>query len=172
MKKYVVILYIIALIIGVATVRDYFMRSKTSSYTNSDAVSIPETQQIIPSAKISFPKINITAEVADTDEKRELGLSYRSSLDENSGMLFVFESPRIAYFWMKDMNFPLDIIWILDNKVIDIDKNVPIPKVGISLNQLPTYSPSEKINYALEVNAGFADKNKIKAGDEVGIIFN
>jgi len=172
MKKYSAILYLIVFILGIVTVRDYLIRFKSSPNkivtVDSDVKSIPK----IPTAQISFSKIKIIAEVADTPEKRELGLSFRGSLDENTGMLFVFESPNIAFFWMKDMNFPLDIIWIMDNKVIDIDKNVPTPKEGAALNQLPKYSPTDKINYALEVNAGFTDKNKIKAGDEVKIEFN
>ena len=171
MKRYSVLLYIIVFILGIVTVRDYLIRFKSPQQNRNISESVSKPNQSIPGAQISFSNIKITAEVADTPEKRELGLSYRTTLDENAGMLFVFENPNIPFFWMKDMNFPLDIIWIMDNKVIDIDKNVPIPKKGTPLNQLPTYSPSDKINYALEVNAGFADKNKIKIGDGVTINF-
>jgi uncharacterized protein len=172
MKRYSALLCIIVFILGIVTVRDYLIKSRSSQQNKNISESVSKPNQSTLSVQISFSNIKIVTEIAQTAEKRELGLSYRTTLDKNAGMLFVFENPNIPFFWMKDMNFPLDIIWIKDNKVIDIDKNVPIPKENTPLNQLPKYSPSGMVNYALEVNAGFADKNKIKVGDEVGIIIN
>lgn len=105
----------------------------------------------------------IKVEVADNPQSRWTGLSYRTSLDKNSGMIFRFEESQKRTFWMKDMNFDLDIIWINNNEVVKIDKNLPpggiIPDVK--------YSSVLPVNYVLEVNGGFCDKKKIKVGDKV-----
>jgi len=67
---------------------------------------------------------DIKVDLALTEAQREQGLSGRQSLNENEGMLFVFDSPGNYPFWMKDMNFPIDIIWLSeDGSVIYIKKN-------------------------------------------------
>ena len=120
----------------------------------------------------SYVKINnqkIAVEIADSDQKRTQGLSNRERLDENSGMLFIFNPKSLASFWMKDMKFAIDIIWIKDNLIIKIDKNVPAPSPNTSTLNPKHYSPPSEINYVLEVNAGFSDRNNIGVGDMVNI---
>lgn len=89
------------------------------------------------------------AEVANTEAKRTLGLSGRKSLQTNQGMLFVFDEPSQPGFWMKDMNFPIDIIWLDENKkIIGIEKNLQpssYPQV---------FYPPQKIKSVLEINSG------------------
>ena len=63
---------------------------------------------------------SLRLEVADTDASRTLGLSGRDSLDSGAGMLFTFDAPGIYPFWMKDMKFPLDMVWIDSGKVVDV----------------------------------------------------
>ena len=111
----------------------------------------------------------ILVEVVSTNENRKKGLSNRESLEENQGMLFNFERKAIPSFWMKDMLIPLDIFWIADEKVTQIDKNVPAPEKKTQDKDLKLYTPSGPIDFVLEVNAGFADKNNIKVGDSVVI---
>ena len=60
----------------------------------------------------------IKVDISDTDCKRELGLSGRKNLLEDVGMLFVFNKEGNYPFWMKEMNFPIDIIWIDENFII------------------------------------------------------
>ena len=67
---------------------------------------------------------------------------------------------------MKGMEFPLDMIWIRDGRVIGYEENVPVVTSGT----LPTYAPKELINMVLEVNAGFVGQNSIKVGDEFKIL--
>jgi hypothetical protein len=113
---------------------------------------------------------DISVTLAETSEEREKGLSGVSSLEENSGMLFIFDEESVApKFWMKNMLIPLDIVWINDSKIIKIDKNVPIPLPDTSDDKIKTYSPNTEVDYVLEVNAGFCDSNSIKVGDEVNI---
>jgi len=95
----------------------------------------------------------------------ERGLSNRRSLGENQGMLFVFDGYATPGFWMKEMNFPLDIIWIKDGTVTGLENN--LPPEGERPQKI--YRPLTLINYALEVNAGWADRNNIKIGDQVTI---
>lgn len=111
----------------------------------------------------------IKVEVADTDQKRALGLGKRSSLASDGGMLFVFPQKGVMVnFWMKDMSFPIDIIWIAGGRVLSIDKmvaaepNTPDAKLKI-------YSPGKSVDYVLEVNSEFSDKNNIKVGDVVDL---
>lgn len=104
-----------------------------------------------------------SVEIADTLRSRAQGLSGRKSINEDSGMLFVFQIPASYSFWMKDMNFPLDMVWIRSGKVIGITENVPSPTGGIF--SLPTYSPPDTIDQILEINAGASKKFDLKAGD-------
>ena len=104
----------------------------------------------------------IRVELADTEEKRTRGLSGRKSLSQDSGMFFVFEIPAKYSFWMKDMRFSLDIIWIGENKkIIAISENIAPDTYPAS------FFPSEPIKYVLEVNAGWAEKNEVRVGDAV-----
>jgi hypothetical protein len=114
---------------------------------------------------IGFVKIagvTLQVEIASTPEMLKQGLSGRAGLKENEGMLFVFERPGKYSFWMKDMNFPIDIIWIgEDLKVIYIKKDA-LP------NSFPeVFTPDKNAKYVLEVNAGFSEKNDLKEGDSV-----
>lgn len=110
----------------------------------------------------------IQIDIANTETAREKGLGGVSSLPADHGMLFVFDSkPVAATFWMKGMLIPLDMIWISNNKVIAINKNVPILPPGTPDNALPTYSPGQPVDYVLEVNAGFSDQNNITVGSPV-----
>lgn len=94
--------------------------------------------------------ISIPIEVADTPAEQEQGLSGRMSLD--GGMLFVFQSPDRYGFWMKDMAFPIDIVWMdAERRVIAVDANV-------SPDSYPkTYYPPSDAMYVLELNAGQAE---------------
>ena len=90
----------------------------------------------------------LRVEVADTDAKRTLGLSGRESLKEG-GMLFVFDTPGNYGFWMKDMRFPIDIIWLDESyHVVDIARNVgpdTFPHI---------FYPPYPVKYVLETNPG------------------
>lgn len=120
--------------------------------------------------KTATVKINdsvFEVEVAKSLAELSRGLSGRESLEENKGMLFVFGFSGKNGFWMKDMKFSLDIIWIKDNRITGIEKNVPPP--ATAAEGLKIYYPPESINKVLEINAGLSDKLGIKVGDLVSI---
>ncbi|MBU4216818.1 DUF192 domain-containing protein [Candidatus Parcubacteria bacterium] len=114
-----------------------------------------------PNVKINETIIKVL--VADDMQEQTQGLSDRPKLEKSEGMLFVFDTKQERSFWMKQMNFPLDIIWIEDDKIVNIHKNLP-PEGDNPENH---YASQFRINYVLEVNAGFVDEQKIKIGDTV-----
>jgi len=97
--------------------------------------------------------------LADSDSERRQGLSGRDFLAEDEGLLFVFEEPGRHGFWMKGMKFPLDFIWIKADTVVELTEAVEITRMDIR--------PQQPVNRVLEVNSGFAARNKIKIGDKV-----
>lgn len=106
-----------------------------------------------------------TFKVAVLKDEWELrqGLSGKEKLAKNKGMLFVFPKEDKYSFWMKDMRFSIDIIWINNDKIIHIEENLPIP----TTNYLEEYSPEEPARYVLEINAGLSQKYGFKVGDTV-----
>jgi len=115
---------------------------------------------------ITVGDASLLVEVVATDETRAQGLSGRDPLTEQQGMLFDFTNTTIRQpsFWMKDMKFNIDIIWIADNKIIGITPNVPAPT---SNESLPSYPPPGDITHVLEVIAGWSQRNQIKVGDTI-----
>jgi uncharacterized protein len=105
-------------------------------------------------------------DVAVTDREKVLGLGYRDHMDQDSGMIFPYDHKEQYHYWMKGMRFPLDIIWIRDNSIVDISKNVPVATAGAAM---PEYFPSSPVNKVLELNAGVTDRLGIQIGDVVSI---
>ncbi len=108
----------------------------------------------------------IKVEIADTQYLRERGLSYRTDLCKECGMLFLFKSYKNYAFWMKDMNFPLDIIYLKDNKVVEIFKSVPLT-TGDKITQI---YPQNEANMVLELNSGWSDSHNLEIGDNIDIL--
>lgn len=126
---------------------------------------IVKTNQIsdLDYTKVIIDNKIIEAEIADTAEKHYQGLSNRKNLCDNCGMLFIFPDKKERTFVMRDMNFPLDIIWIDDDKIVKIDKNL-LPEGS---NPKMLYSSGQPVNYVLEMNSGYAGKHGFKTGDMV-----
>jgi uncharacterized membrane protein (UPF0127 family) len=101
-------------------------------------------------------------EVVNTLESRQLGLSGRKGLAGGEGMLFAFQEPSLYNFWMKDMLFPLDIIWInTEGSIVHIETNKG-PETYPN-----AFAPTEPAQFVLETSAGFVDFFGVKVGDEV-----
>ena len=131
------------------------------------------TTPLSPTQSDATPTVTIggasfTVDLADTPEKRFQGLSGREILEEGTGMLFVFQEERQHTFWMKDMRFPLDMIWITaECTIADIIADVPNPPPDQKNGALPTYSPSAPGTFVLELNAGVAAASGLQTGDQM-----
>ncbi|MCL4353857.1 DUF192 domain-containing protein [Patescibacteria group bacterium] len=116
-----------------------------------------------PSATINNHKIKLT--VAKSGQEQEIGLSKYTLLPKDEGMIFPFKSEAKYRFWMKNMKFPIDIIYIKNKKVVTVFENAQPPK-NESENP-PIYEPSETADTVLEINAGLSKEFGIKKGTEI-----
>jgi uncharacterized membrane protein (UPF0127 family) len=115
--------------------------------------------------------IELIADIAETNEQRTKGLSVKDSLAENEAMLFVFDTAQEHSFWMKNMKFPIDIIWLdSDKTVVHIEHNLQPCSFDAFC---PTYKPNNNSAlYVLETAAGFAEKHGIVEGARVEFQLN
>ena len=140
----------------------------SASCSHSPAASLPTAPY---NHKMKINDSVLWVDIADTEIKQAQGLSGRQRLAQNQGMLFEF-GPTLTRpeFWMKDMGFDLDFVWIQQNKIIGITKNVPAPAAGTPDSELKLYNPPVAVNEVVEVDAGWAESNHIKIGDEARLI--
>ena len=120
----------------------------------------------------SRPKSTVTIDghtfyvaVANTEKVKEIGLSNTTSLPQDQGMLFPFSSPAFYAFWMRNMKFPIDIVYIANKKIVTIFPSVPAPKSASA--SLPIYKPNQPADTVLEINAGLSNKYHFSVGDAV-----
>ncbi len=141
----------------------------SSSEAMDDSTGTDIANPPLPAEPLDIASAQFSVELASTIVEQTRGLSYRTSLGENDGMLFIFSTGTIQTFWMKDMNFPLDMIWISGNTVDGFAQNVPAPAPGTQLWELPIVTSPANTDKVLEVNAGTVAKYNIKVGDTVTI---
>lgn len=140
-------LYIIFAIIAIATI-----------------VGIVGNKNSVEQACVEETCFNV--EIANTLQEKQTGLSNRDFLSQNDGMLFPYISGEVPGFWMKDMRFPLDIIWISSRsygyEVSGIVKDI---QPCVSVGECPAVFPNEEIFYVLEINSGLSDTYDFRSGD-------
>lgn len=109
------------------------------------------------------PHYCMSFERAETPGALERGLSGRISMDKTNGMLFVFDEPQSVCLWMKDMKFPLDMIWLDNNKkILKIQPNV-------TPETYPTSFCAENTRYVIETKAGVAGQAGLRKGQQLKI---
>ncbi len=119
----------------------------------------------VSSSSVKIKDLIVYVDLAKTPEQQAKGLSIKNTLNENEGMLFIFDTPKEYSFWMKDMKFPIDIIWISsDNKIVHIEKNLQPCTFFLFCT---SYSPNANSKYVLEVPSNYTAKNNIVIGDRV-----
>lgn len=116
---------------------------------------------------VAVRNTNFFVDVAITAKEKEIGLGNRESLAKDRGMLFVYDHKEVFPFWMKNMRFPIDILWIEDKTIVDITKNIPPP--ASRTEQLPIYHPSVPVDKVLELPVGTVDRVNIIIGDKITI---
>lgn len=127
----------------------------------------PNENQLAVSGKATINNHTFKIAVARTSRDKQIGLSGRTSIPDDEAMLFPFDKPDYYSFWMKQMKFPIDIIYINGNKVVTVHKNVQPPQ-GQNAD-LPIYRPDQPADKVLEIKANLSDKYNIKPGDTVAI---
>ena len=129
----------------------------------------PDTSGIdSDAAVVSIGEATYAVDLAVLPEERQQGLSGRESMPLDSGMLFVFEEDRVLQFWMKEMHFPLDIIWIdAQCSLLEVATNVPTPPPNAGNDDIPREHSPSPARFVLEVNAGEAARNGLQAGDQI-----
>ncbi len=150
-------------IILLATFLFFFLDEKKNTLLQKSALI---KLAAIPTVQIGTHLIPV--EVVKNAASRQKGLSGKKTLAQDSGLLFIFPSPGVYGFWMKDMYFPIDIVWINNKKVVGIEKNVSI---DFNPTSPKIFYPPSPVQYVLEINAGMAEKREIKPQDTV-IFYN
>jgi uncharacterized membrane protein (UPF0127 family) len=112
-------------------------------------------------AELKVSNVSVRAEIADTPQASENGLMFRDSLPEDHGMLFIFEEPKKATFWMKNTKIPLSIAYIDSaGKILEIKSMNPLDETVVP-------SSSDVVAYALEVNQGWFARHGILTGAKI-----
>jgi uncharacterized membrane protein (UPF0127 family) len=153
------IVFFITLLIGSLALQSC-KKNKTSTVTPMKIEFKHEgTLQLIDSTTIVKKELQI--EIADNAFEQQTGLMYRKHLDQNKGMLFIFDEMRVRSFYMKNTYIPLDIIYIdSDNTIINIVKNAE----PLNEQSLPSDAP---VKYVLEINAGLSSSWDLKPGYKI-----
>jgi len=108
----------------------------------------------------------VSLEVVSKQDDMERGLMYRTGMDQNKGMLFIFPSDDKQQFWMKNMHFSLDILWIsVDGHIVYIGQNIP----ACANDPCPVYGPDKEARYVLEINSGYTATHQWKVGDKLDL---
>ncbi len=131
--------------------------------SNTRSIFTPHYPQHLSEVKACAGEHCFLVQVARTTKQQELGLMFKSQLAADKGMIFVFQKPNVYSFWMKNMAFALDIIWIKDNKIIYIEHSAP-PCAG---DTCPALGPNLQADNVLELQAGITKSLGIKEGDQV-----
>jgi len=159
--------------VGIAAAIFLTRDSKNSSTTqNSDAGEGSYQSlmrlEFLKEGLLSFYSANgtyittIDIELAEAFEERRLGLMFRTSMEDNQGMFFIWPTDVQQSFWMKNTILPLDMIFInSSNEIVTIHKNT----TPYAETQYPSSRPAQ---FVLEVNAGYCDRVGIKEGDKIG----
>jgi len=115
-------------------------------------------------AMVTIDNQSFNVTIARSEKEHEIGLSGTKSLDRNQGMMFLFNNPGYYSFWMKDMKFPIDIIFINNDQIVTIYNDAPIIK---GQENLIAYPPTQMADKVLEIQAGLSKKYSFKIGDKV-----
>ena len=120
-------------------------------------VSVPFKEScILTITNTNGEEVVVDCEIPSTDEEKMTGLMFRDSLCDNCGMFYDYVD---GGFWMKNVNFPIEMVFINGDEIVDIQKALPHDETSIK--------PSVESNGNLEVNEGFCESNNISVGNKV-----
>ncbi|HEX7141701.1 MAG TPA: DUF192 domain-containing protein [Nitrososphaeraceae archaeon] len=140
-----------------------FAYQKNTIQDNLSNISVNDSTYL--KGYLIIDQYKMFVDIALTDKQKQEGLSIKNSLNENEGMLFFLEEPSKASFWMKNMHFPIDIIWLDANfSIVHIEKELPPCTLAF---YCPSYKPLKESLYVLETIDGFANDHHLKVGDKI-----
>lgn len=113
----------------------------------------------ITTVRGDFGEARFSIELADEPDERAQGLMFVESMPRFSGMLFVYERPQTANFWMRNTLIPLDMLFVGETGEI---KNIHVN--AIPLDETPI-SGGDNVSHVLEINGGMVDLLGIEVGD-------
>jgi len=111
--------------------------------------------------------VDFILDLAKTPEQFRQGLSNRAKLEPNQGMLFIYPEKQNLTFWMKEMNFDIDLVWLLDGKIMAYIENMPKPDKNTALKDLPLYTSPMPVNQVLELPSGTIQRLKLAVGQKL-----
>lgn len=137
-------------------------KSETKRALKTETVTFTKEGELsIIGAKTDSIKTSFDIEIAETEYETQTGLMYRQSMEKNRGMLFIFPDVAMHSFYMKNTEFPLDIIYIDENqKIVSFQKNAK----PYDESSLPSNVPAK---FVLEINAGLSDQTGLQVGDSI-----
>jgi len=162
-KTMMIVVSSLVILITAASITYHFMHDRSKV--------VPKISPQVAVVTMGGQQFNV--DVAKTMAEQNQGLSGRTGLGEHDGMLFIFSIPGIQFFWMKDMNFSIDIIWTRGGKIVGFQQNAPTPTaLGVtSTLKLPIYMSPGLVDNVIEVSSGEVAKLGLKVGDAVQINF-
>lgn len=147
------------IVVDIMALSFYFTRASSSA-----RATVESRRAALPTRTLEIAGASIQVEVVSSTEDVRRGLSDRPSMERNQGMLFDLGYRDIHPFWMNRMRFPLDMIWVDGDAVVEIAENVLPPGFG----RIPvTRVPKAEADRVLEVNAGLVDEIGLKVGDRM-----
>ena len=157
-----ILLFLLSLVVGV-----FFVTYLVSKPVQLSNLQDGDTAQLLFTREGTKKLIgSLFVSVVVSPSALERGLSGQSEVPMQ-GMLFVLPERAVPNFWMKDMLFDLDLIWIDSTTIVDITKNAPAPDKQTPLDELPRYSPTKPVTLVLEIPAGQSDQLGLKIGDSI-----
>lgn len=128
----------------------------------------PNKAQALPiTAEVKLGTQTVSLEVARTPEEQAIGLMFREALADDRGMLFLVDPPRPVTLWMKNVEFPLDMLFLAEGEIVAIEANIPPCTKETSC---PTYGPKELlVDTVIEVRGGLAEDLGVQVGDVVDV---
>jgi len=117
----------------------------------------------LPRGRVVIQGQAVEVEVARTPAARRQGLSGRAGLAPGTGLLFLHPEPARHAYWMKDMRFAIDIVWLRDGRIVDVSHRVPPLATG-EVEPARTWSPRVAADAVLELPAGYARAHGFDVG--------
>lgn len=157
MKKSILYLFLLSGII-------FGCKEEEKAEIINDSIEFTKDAEALLISEESDTIQRLAIEISDDDYERETGLMYRDSMKKDQGMLFIFEEEALREFYMKNTHFPLDIIFLdEDKRIINIARNTE-PETLESIN---SDAPAK---FVLEINGGLSDNWNLEKGDKLVVV--